>query len=113
MKALGGWCFRHRRIVLALWLAALILTAGVSQAAGTAFSTKFTLPNTESATAIALLQKDFPAASGSSDQIVFSTSSGTVRDPAVQARASDALTKIATLPSVQSVVSPYTTAGAK
>jgi putative drug exporter of the RND superfamily len=113
MKALGGWCYRHRRIVLGLWLAALILTAGVSQVAGTAFSTKFTLPNTESATAIALLQKDFPAASGSSDQIVFSTTSGTVRDPAVQARASAALTKIATLPSVQSVASPYSAAGAK
>ena len=92
--------------MLGLWLAALILTAGASQVAGTAFSTKFTLPGTESSTAIALLQKDFPAASGSSDQIVFSTTSGTVRDPAVQARATAALTKIATLPSVQSVGSP-------
>jgi RND superfamily putative drug exporter len=113
VKALGGWCFRHRRIVLAVWLAALILSAGASQVAGTAFSTKFTLPHTESATAIALLQKDFPAASGSSDQIVFATTSGTVRDPAVQARATTALTKIAALPSVRSVVSPYSAAGAK
>ena len=113
MKALGGWCFRHRRIVLGLWVAALILTAGLSQVAGTAFSTKFTLPGTESSNAIALLQKDFPAASGSSDQIVFETTSGTVRDPAVQARAEAALTKIATLPSVQSVASPFVAAGAK
>ena len=113
MKALGGWCFRHRRMVLGLWLAALILSAGASQVAGTAFSTKFTLPHTESATAISLLQKDFPAASGSSDQIVFSATSGTVRDPAVQARATAALDKIASLPSVRSVVSPFTPAGAK
>jgi RND superfamily putative drug exporter len=113
VKALGGWCFRHRRIVLGLWLAALILSAGASQVVGTAFSTKFTLPDTDSATAISLLQKDFPAASGSSDQIVFATTSGTVRDPAVQARATTALAKIATLPSVRSVASPFTDAGAK
>ena len=99
--------------MLGLWLAALILTAGASQAVGTAFSTKFTLPGTESSTAIALLQKDFPAASGSSDQIVFVAASGTVRDPEVQARAAGALTKIASLPSVRSVLSPYTSAGAK
>jgi putative drug exporter of the RND superfamily len=113
VKSLGGWCVRRRRIVLGIWLAALVLSVVASKAAGTAFSTKFTLPHTESSTAISLLQKDFPAASGSSDQIVFATTSGTVRDPAVEQRASAALAKIATLGQVRSVVSPYTASDAK
>ena len=113
MKALGGWCFNHRRIVVGLWLAALVLTGVVSNVAGSAFSTKFTLPHTESATAVSLLQKSFPAASGSSDQVVFETSSGTVRDPAVKQRATAALAKIASTPHVRAVVSPYTPAGAR
>jgi RND superfamily putative drug exporter len=113
VKALGGWCFRHRWIVLVVWLAALIVSGVASSVAGTAFSTKFTLPHTDSATAISLLQKDFPAASGSSDQVVFAATSGTVRDAAVQQRATAALTKIASLPHVRSVASPYAAANAR
>jgi RND superfamily putative drug exporter len=113
VKALGGWCFRHRRIVLALWLAALVLSAVASKAAGTAFSTKFTLPGTESSTAISLLQKDFRKASGSSDQIVFQATTGSVRDASVQQRATATLAKVAALPHVASVLSPYSPAGAK
>ena len=113
MKALGGWCFRHRWLVVGLWVIALIASAGASQVAGTAFSTKFTLPHTESASAISLLQKNFPAASGSSDQIVFQATSGTVRDAAVKQRAATVLTNVAKAPHVRSVVSPFTAAGTK
>jgi RND superfamily putative drug exporter len=113
MKALGRWCFTHRRVVLAFWLAALILTGVASKAAGSAFSMKFTLPGTESSTAISLLQKDFPAASGSSDQIVLAATSGSVTDTAVEQRASAMLQQVAALPHVRSVVSPYAASGAK
>ncbi len=113
MKTLGRWCFTHRRVVLVLWLAALVLSFAASKAAGTAFSTKFTLPHTESSTAISLLQKDFPAVSGSSDQIVLATRSGTVKDAAVEQRASAALKQVAALPHVRSVLSPYAATGAK
>ena len=113
MKALGGWCFRHRWVVVGLWLFALVVSAGASQAAGTAFSTKFTLPHTESATAISLLQKSFPAASGSSDQVVFEATSGTMRDAPTKQRAQQALGTIASLPHVRTVVSPYAATGSK
>ncbi|MBE7188380.1 MMPL family transporter [Jatrophihabitans endophyticus] len=112
MSILGGWCFRHRRIVVGVWLLALVLSALLSRVAGTAFSTKFTLPHTESSSAIALLQKNFPVASGSSDQVVFATTSGTVRDPAVQQRAKSALRAIAAVHDVRTVTSPFTSAGA-
>ncbi len=112
MRALARWCFRRRRVVLAVWLAALIGSAVLAQGVGTNFSTKFQLPNTQSAEALSLLQKDFPAASGSSDQIVFHATTGTVRDPAIQARVSQMLQKVSFLPHVRAVTSPYSARGA-
>ncbi|MCU4186075.1 MMPL family transporter [Acidiferrimicrobium sp. IK] len=112
MRSLARWCFRHRRWVLAIWLVALIGSSALSQAAGTKFATKFQLSSTESGKALTLLQKDFPAVSGSSDQIVLHATSGTVRDPAIQARVSAMLAKVATLPDVRTVTSPYSARGA-
>jgi putative drug exporter of the RND superfamily len=109
--AVGRWCMRHRRIVLLVWLVALIGSVAASQAAHTSFSTKFQLPNTQSARALSLLQKDFPAVSGDSDQIVLHARSGTVHDTAVQEAAVAMLRKVAGLPHVQSVTSPYTASG--
>jgi RND superfamily putative drug exporter len=83
-----------------------------TRAAGTNFSTKLQLPDTQSAQALSLLQKDFPAASGSSDQIVLHATSGTLRDPAVTARAQRMLGQVAALPHVRGVASPFTPAGA-
>jgi RND superfamily putative drug exporter len=111
MRVMARWCSRHRRIVLVLWLLALVGTFGLTRATGTNFSTKFQLPNTQSATALSLLQKDFPAASGSSDQIVLHATSGTLRDASVEARAASMLDKLATLPHVRSVTSPFSAAG--
>ncbi len=111
MKGLARWCFKHRKVVLLVWLLALVGSSTPSRLAGTSFSTKFSLPNTPSATALNLLQKDFPAASGSSDQIVLHATSGTVRDAPLEARAQRMLADIATLPHVRSVVSPYSTQG--
>jgi RND superfamily putative drug exporter len=97
---------------LVLWLIALVGSFAASQGAGTAFSTKFSLPNTESATALNLLQKDFPAASGSSDQIVLHATSGTLHAPAVAAKAERMLHQVATLPHVRSVTDPFAANGA-
>jgi RND superfamily putative drug exporter len=112
VKTLGRWCFRHRKIVLTLWLVALVGFFGVDRAAGNAFSTKFQLPNTQSFTALNLLEKEFPAVSGSSDEIVLHATSGTVRDASVMTKVQRMLQDVATLPHVRSVASPYTTAGA-
>ncbi|HEY2286213.1 MAG TPA: MMPL family transporter, partial [Streptosporangiaceae bacterium] len=109
---MARWCSRHRTIVLVLWLVALAGSFGASRAAGTSFSTQFQLPGTQSGRALSLLAKDFPAASGSSDQIVLHATSGTLRDPAVQARARRMLRQVAVLPHVRAVASPFSAAGA-
>src|ERR1039458_1297194 len=112
MRVLARWCFAHRKAVLTIWLVALVGFFALDQAAGNAFSTKFQLPNTPSATALNLLQKDFPAASGSSDQIVLHATSGTLRDAPVKAKVQRMLQEVAALSHVRSVASPFTTAGA-
>ena len=111
MSDLARWCFRHRRFVLAIWLIALVVTGGASGAFGSNYAAKFQLPNTQSAQALNLLQKDFPAASGSSDQIVVAVDSGTVTDPAVESVVSKMLAAVATLPDVRAVNSPYQATG--
>ena len=112
MASLGRWCFRHRWMVLAVWVVALIGFTVAGRAAGTDFSTAFQLPNTPSTQATDLLQKNFPAVSGDSDQIVLHARSGTVRDPAITAAATKMLAQVAALPHVRAVTSPYGPAGA-
>ena len=83
-----------------------------AKALGTDFSTKFQLPNTQSAKALSLLEKDFPAASGSSDQIVLYAPGGTLRGGPLEARATEMLDQVAHLPYVRSVTSPFSAGGA-
>jgi len=111
MRSLARWCVNHRKVVLALWLVALVGFFGVQRATGTAFSSKFELPGTQSAEALNLLAKDFPAASGGTDQIVLHATSGTVMSAPLKARAEHMLDEITTLRDVKSVTSPFTAAG--
>ena len=113
MSALARWCFRHRWTVLAVWLILLFGSFALSGAMGTNYSSRFQLPHTQSADALKLLQKDFPAASGSTDQIVLYVDHGTVTDPAVRARATAMLEQVARVPHVRAVISPYGPAGAR
>jgi RND superfamily putative drug exporter len=109
----GGWAAAHRRLVLLGWIVALIGAFGASKAVGTNYSNSFSLMGTESQRAVDLLKRDFPSQSGDSDQIVFRARSGSVTAAAVQARVGPLLERIARLPHVSGVVSPYSSAGAR
>src|ERR1700722_7336479 len=113
MRALATWCVRHRRLVLLFWIAALVVVSLISRAVGTDYSNSFSLPKTESSDAIALLQAASPKVSGDVDQIVFGTSGrATVHDPAVEARIDAMGAKVAKIPHVTNIVSPYGPDGA-
>ncbi|HEX4061354.1 MAG TPA: MMPL family transporter [Streptosporangiaceae bacterium] len=112
MPSLARWCFRHRWIVLAGWVLALVLVTVVSKAAGISYATKYSLPNSPSTQALSILQHDFPAASGDSDQIVLQAKSGSVTSAPVRSAAESMLAKVAKLPHVASVISPYSSHGA-
>jgi len=99
--------------VLIFWIAALVGATLASQAVGTAYSSNFQLPHTESTEALALLQANAPAASGDSEQIVIQTSDGKkISDPEVKTAVDDMLTRMAALPHVTRIVSPYSEEGA-
>ncbi len=108
----GIWAAAHRRAVPLIWLVLLIGTLGISGAVGTKFANNFSLPGTESQRAADLLKRDFPAQAGDSDQIVFAVHQGAVTDAAVRARVAPMLARVASLPHVTGVTSPYS-AGVK
>ena len=106
MAGFARWCFRRR------WLLALVLSTAVSQAVGISYATKFSLPNSPSAQALAILQRDFPAASGDADQIVVEARTGSVTSGPARSEVEAMLAKVERLPRVASVTSPYDPYGA-
>jgi RND superfamily putative drug exporter len=113
MRNLARWSYRHRRLVVVLWLVLAIATTAVVSSAGTRYSNTFTFKGTDSARAIALLHRAAPKVSGDSDQIVIATRGEKVTDPAVRARVQRMLGEIAALPHVGGVASPYGAGGAR
>jgi len=111
VRALAAWSYRHRKLVLVGWV---LLVAGIfmsSLAAGTRYTSSFSLPNTDSTKALNLLQANAPAQSGDTEQVVIASANGaTLTTPAVHAQVNALLAKLATLPDVTSVVSPYSAA---
>jgi RND superfamily putative drug exporter len=113
MAGLARWCFEHRWRVVALWLLALVAVTAISVTAGTRFNTDLSLPGTDSQAAASLLTASYRAASGESDQVVIQATHGTtVRTAAVESAVKTALAKVAALPGIQGVASPYSPAGA-
>lgn len=111
MAGFARWCFRHRKAVLVVWLIALIGFFAVGRPAGTAYTNTFSLPGTDSTRALNVLKTDFPAQSGDSDQIVVQAKTGTLHSPGVKAAVTSVLDRVAQLPHVRSVISPYETSG--
>src|SRR4051812_30058284 len=112
MASIARWCFRHRFVILGLWLAGLFVLGGLSRAAGDQYTDTFSLPGTESTRALDLLQKSFAQQAGDQNQIVWHVRDGSVQDPAVKARVESMLAKVKDGPHVQSVASPYARQGA-
>ena len=113
MRRLARLSFRHRRLVLASWLVLLVIVGGALGVVGAGYDDKFSLPDTESASALQLLKKVSPAASGDQLTAVVHVEAGSVRDPAVRARFDRALAAAAALPTVAGVASPYGAEGAR
>ncbi len=112
MAALARWCFQQRTWVLVAWLALLVILGVTGRAAGAAYSDALTLPGTGSTAALSLLGKAFPGHAGDQDTIVWRAGQGSVRAPAVRARITAMLDKVAAAPAVASVISPYSAGGA-
>jgi RND superfamily putative drug exporter len=112
MLKLARWSTSHRKYVLLGWIVLLIGVNALAQSAGTSYSNNFTLPNSDAQRASDLLASSFPAQAGDRDTIVYAVTSGTIEDRAVRARMSAAFARVAKLPHVAAVISPYAGAAA-
>jgi RND superfamily putative drug exporter len=114
VPAIARWCYQRRRLVLGVWIITFVVLAVFNNSIGASYANKFTLPHTPSATALSLLQKNFPAVSGETDEIVFEATGGaTLQTPSVKAAIDRVLAAEAKLPHVKEVVSPYGALGAR
>jgi RND superfamily putative drug exporter len=109
IKRLARLCYRRRRRVVTLWLAAVVLLGAASGAAGTRYVNDFGLPDVESRRGIDLLEAEFGGqGAGASGSIVVQTEPGiAVTDPEVRRVVEPFLHEVARIDGVHSVTSPY------
>ncbi|QMU67050.1 MMPL family transporter [Streptacidiphilus sp. P02-A3a] len=108
---LGHLSFRHRICVLAAWLAAIAAVVCCALTVGGAgkLDDTFTIPGSQSQQALDRMRQDFPAAAGTSAQIVFTAPAGhRLTEPAEQAAIRTALADARQAPQVAAVISPST-----
>ena len=106
LARLARWCVSHRWLtIFGIWVPILIGVNVVAGAAGSAFSTDFTFPDSESAEVITQLETVSPEDAGFPGQIVFHAEQG-VDDPEVQAAMEEIFAEVAAMDGV-AVTSPY------
>jgi RND superfamily putative drug exporter len=106
MKFLADMAHKRRWLVLAVWLFAIVAVGGAAKSAGSAFSSSFQLPDTESSRVQEILSKEFPAQGGDSSQIVIEAK-GKLNSVENQAIVEKLMADVATSPIVKSVDSPF------
>lgn len=112
MRSVASWSFRHRRLVVIGWLVLVAALFGLSRASGSAYDNSFSLPHTQSTDALNLLKANAPAESGDTEQIVIASEGGSaLTDPAVKSQANGLFAKLAGLPDVSGISSPYAATG--
>src|SRR5579859_4605156 len=107
MLRIARWTMAHRRIVVAAWIIATVGIFAVSSSVGKKTASDFTLAGTGSQHAVDLLKSRFPAQAGDADQIVFRAKTGTLLSTTDRAKITATLARVARLPHVTSVLSPY------
>lgn len=112
MAALARWCYRHRLVVLLLWVGALFGLGAAGSSAGTNYADVFSLPDTDSKTAYDQMAKAFPERAGDTDTVVWKVEQGSVRDASVRSRIEPALKEIGAMKGVGEVTDPYGARGA-
>jgi RND superfamily putative drug exporter len=104
---IGRACFAHRWLVVVTWLVVVVAAGASMKISGGQLDNTFTIPGSQSQTALDQVKNDFPAAGGTSAQLVFQATGGTtVTSPANAAAISQALAKAAAAPQVAAVISP-------
>ncbi|MDX2935536.1 MMPL family transporter [Streptomyces ipomoeae] len=107
---LGRSAYRHRRAVLAAWLAVLAAVIACLVAFGGQTDDEFTIPGSESQRAMDTLKETLPAAAGTSAQIVFIAPKGhEITEPRYTSVISATMAQADKAPQVVGVTDPIET----
>ncbi|MDT3439188.1 MMPL family transporter, partial [Pseudofrankia sp. BMG5.37] len=106
MSVLARWCARHRLVVLGVWAGAVVVLISLVVGLGSNFKTVADLPSSESAHAYTLLGTS--AGSTETGRIVWHATGQAVDSAPVRDDVAGMLAKVASLPGVDAVASPYT-----
>src|SRR3954469_10219557 len=111
MRRLTAFAHDHRRLVIGLWIAAVLAAGGLAAGAGGTFVNNFNLPGTESQRATDLLEDRFPQQAADSSQIVFRSAAGSLRSAERRTQVQRVVKSVAGLPAGSAVAGPYAGAG--
>jgi len=110
MGPVSRWAVNHPKSGIVAWLVLAIAVFGVAAGFGGTYNDSFSLPDTESTQAQALLEQ-LPGASGSfnsgSAKVVWKPAAGVATTAAVSQPVTRTLTTISQVPSVACVLTPY------
>ncbi|MDQ7879482.1 MMPL family transporter [Microbacterium sp. QXD-8] len=108
LYALGRWTYRHPWRVLVSWLLLLALAGGGAALFMKGTDNSFSIPGTEAQEGIALLDRSFPQASGTSAQLVIVAADGDQVDEEPYASAiDDTVSHLEDLDGVIAVTDPF------
>ena len=100
LRRLVTWSYDRRRRVVALWVAALVTATVLSGVAGGDNEVDFTVPGSDSAEAVELLQDRFPAFAGGTVDVVYTASPDGVTGPDVTQRVDRLAAELGEVPNV-------------
>jgi RND superfamily putative drug exporter len=106
MRRFATWTTGHRKTVIIGWILTLVVAGMLAGSVGAAFTEDFSLPASDSKSALDLLEEKFPAQSGEAAQVVFKADDG-VESPGVERKMEAVFSKLAEFPHVSEVASPY------
>lgn len=105
LAVLAGWCYRHRRAVVAAWLVAVAALIGVAVGLGSSFSDNYASPALPAQQAQNLLTAKFPSQAGATVDVVMQSA-----QPLTSGRNAATIgalvSSVRRLPRVSSVTSP-------
>jgi putative drug exporter of the RND superfamily len=108
---LGPWCHDRRRLVVGLWLVALVVGGATAGLLGGAFREEFNLPDVESRRGFDVLDAEFNGeGTGMVGTVVFRAEQG-VADPTVREAMEALFARIAATEDVTRLESPYAVGG--
>jgi|GEM_PF-850424 len=106
LYALGRWCFRHAKLVLASWLVIVLAMGGAALAFGGGFADVFKIPGSPSQVALDKLQMTFPQGAMTQASAIFvAPESGRVED--FRGVIEDTITELEAIDFVDSATSPW------